>query len=448
MTASFPYIVFDVSFLTTHPDKKLTGIERVVLETALALRQRTDIDVRFVEYEPRQGRFRDVSSSALTQIVDRITGSTTSTATVMRPSSRHQVDPHTAATYLREARRYLRSIPVAARRILLLLFLTFTRLIRSADIFRFLMRTRCHSHTWTTDTAFCSLGGEFGIDKLRYLKTMKDSRHFLVLSFVHDLLPVSSPQLFHGFSPDYLDIQIACADHLFVNSVFTRKELIRYVAERGLSVPRISIMTIGSSLTTLEPVRPRVLTDAIRAGEYVLFVSTIEARKNHQLLLDVWDMAIEDGIPVPTLIFVGKPGWLTEEVQWRILHTPEFADRVIWLTDVSDVELAWLYSNCAFTLYPSLAEGWGMPVTESLDFGKVSITSNRTSLPEAGEGLTIMLDPRDRVLWRSTILELWNDGRARQERELSIRSQHRSLRPATAATELIDAITALTASRR
>src|SRR5262249_24508895 len=87
---------------------------------------------------------------------------------------------------------------------------------------------------------------------------------------------------------------------------------------------------------------------------------------------------------VPKLVCVGKRGWLDEGVHAKLAAHEDLRDRVVILSGLSDAEVGRLYRGCLFTLYPSTFEGWGLPVTESLCYGKVPVTSDGSSLPEAG----------------------------------------------------------------
>lgn len=68
---------------------------------------------------------------------------------------------------------------------------------------------------------------------------------------------------------------------------------------------------------------------------------------------------------------------------------------IVHLQSVTDDELAWYYKNCAFSIYPSMYEGWGLPVAESLSIGKYCIASGATSIPEIGGDLVDYFDPID-----------------------------------------------------
>ena len=97
-----------------------------------------------------------------------------------------------------------------------------------------------------------------------------------------------------------------------------------------------------------------------------------------------------------------------------------------------------LYAGCLFTVYPSFFEGWGLPVTESLSFGKPCLISNRTSLPEAGGKLARCLDPDDLNAWYSAIRGLLEDRAELACWAARIRRDYR----ATAWSDSVDALLA------
>ena len=92
-------------------------------------------------------------------------------------------------------------------------------------------------------------------------------------------------------------------------------------------------------------------------------------------------------------------------------------------------------------MYPSFYEGWGLPVTESLDFGKLCLSSRGSSLAEAGEGLTVLLDPYDRTAWRNEIMRYWTDPSLLAERESTIALTHRQATAEGVVTKLLNLLT-------
>jgi glycosyltransferase involved in cell wall biosynthesis len=153
---------------------------------------------------------------------------------------------------------------------------------------------------------------------------------------------------------------------------------------------------MGSGFSAAPPMTEARCSDQLPpAGSYVLLVSTIEARKNHHLMFRVWRRLLEELPPevVPTLVFAGRVGWLVDDLMRQIANADHLDGKLVIVEDPNDAELAALYQGCLFTVFPSLYEGWGLPVTESLAFGKPCLIADRTSLPEAGGDLVRRFDP-------------------------------------------------------
>jgi glycosyltransferase involved in cell wall biosynthesis len=121
----------------------------------------------------------------------------------------------------------------------------------------------------------------------------------------------------------------------------------------------------------------------------------------------------------------------------RLTHSTRLAQCITYIEGLPDAELAWLYQNCQFTVFPSLYEGWGLPITESLDFGRPCLTGSGSSVEEAGEGMSVVLDPRDRLEWKSKILELWNDPDLLSSMSANIRHNHRIISPRVTADSIL-----------
>jgi glycosyltransferase involved in cell wall biosynthesis len=125
----------------------------------------------------------------------------------------------------------------------------------------------------------------------------------------------------------------------------------------------------------------------------------VERRKNHEVLYRAWARMRDRGIVPYRLVFVGMPGWGVNELRNDIRLDPRVKDDIVMLDRVDDAALAWLYRHAAFTVFPSLYEGWGLPVVESLGWGKFCIASSAASLPEAGGDLVEYIDPWDLPRW-------------------------------------------------
>jgi glycosyltransferase involved in cell wall biosynthesis len=153
---------------------------------------------------------------------------------------------------------------------------------------------------------------------------------------------------------------------------------------------------------------PPVAVKNLGAGEFWLSVGTIEPRKNQRFLVQAYARYIEaGGNPMP-LVLAGGKGWLMEDFQEYLVNLG-ISDRVILTGYVSDNELIWLYRNCYASLYPSLFEGFGLPVLEGMQFGAPTVSSNATSMPEVAGDAAILLAPDNPEAWTKAMLDLASD---------------------------------------
>jgi glycosyltransferase involved in cell wall biosynthesis len=150
---------------------------------------------------------------------------------------------------------------------------------------------------------------------------------------------------------------------------------------------------------------------------------------------------------VPDLVFAGKPGWLTADFLQQMENTFWLNGRIKFVNSPPDAALAALYQGCLFTVFPSLYEGWGLPVTESLSFGKTVAASNRASIPEAGGAFCSYFDPEDLVAATAVIRGLIERPERVAELEARIAMQFRPPSWAETAAALVAALAPAPAAR-
>jgi glycosyltransferase involved in cell wall biosynthesis len=156
---------------------------------------------------------------------------------------------------------------------------------------------------------------------------------------------------------------------------------------------------------------------------YVLCVGTMETRKNMWGLFQAWDKLRHYGdIDLPKLVFAGNPGWLNQDFENAVNATKNLYGWIEIVQSPSDTELDFLYRNCLFTAMPSLYEGWGLPVGESLSYGKTAVVSNVSSLPEVGGDLVLYCDPRSINSITSAVHRMLSEDGLRQSLENRIQS--------------------------
>lgn len=223
---------------------------------------------------------------------------------------------------------------------------------------------------------------------------------------IYDLITVLHPEWSHrsvvGPFRSWFERSLPQADLLLAISQATARDAEAYAARHGIAlsgpVRAIPIGTGFSASPAAPPPPPADLPpDLPPWGDYALFVSTIEVRKNHLLLFRVWQQLLAE-MPrerVPKLVFAGRVGWMVGDLMAQLDNTGWLDGHIVLIENPSDADLAALYRGCLFTLFPSFYEGWGLPVTESLAFGKPCLTADNSSLPEAGGGLTRTFDADD-----------------------------------------------------
>lgn len=263
-----------------------------------------------------------------------------------------------------------------------------------------------------------------------------------VVLLVHDVLVWETPHLTAGRDPraysDDMTAWIADADEIVAVSHVTARRVGEALASFGRTCPPITVAA-PSPWTALP--RGAVWPPDGFATErpFVVVCSTIEVRKNHLMLLHLWER-LRTTLPpdrLPRLVFVGRWGWGVDAVRLAVERNWRLAPHVEVLEDLADDAVAWLYRHARFTLFPSHAEGFGLPVAESLSFGTPVIVSDLPALREASEDLMPALDPWDLPAWMREVAALCAD----DARLAALRDRARLYR-GTGAADLRDAIVA------
>ena len=188
---------------------------------------------------------------------------------------------------------------------------------------------------------------------------------------------------------------------IVANSDATRVSFEENAPDRR-SVPPIRVIHLGTHEMPAGPAC--VATD----DPYFVCIGTIEPRKNHLLLLNLWRrMAERDGPnAVPKLVIVGRRGWENEQVVDMLERSPLLVDCVEEQGRLPDRDMRVLLAGARALLMPSFAEGYGMPVTEALALDVPVVCSNLPALREAGGDVPNYLDPLDGLGWLAAIEDL------------------------------------------
>ena len=203
------------------------------------------------------------------------------------------------------------------------------------------------------------------------------------------------------------------AGHVFCNSDATRRDLLRryeWASARTSVVPLAADEQFGDEIP--EDSREEVLRRLGLDRPFVLATGTIEPRKNLTRLIDAFVGLPGDVKRTHLLALAGPRGWADEQI---LARADEDRERVRILGRVTDLELIALYNSCAAFCYPSLYEGFGLPVLEAMRGGAPVITSNVSSLPEVAGDAAEYVDPTSVAEIKSALERVLGDPRRRNE---------------------------------
>jgi len=237
------------------------------------------------------------------------------------------------------------------------------------------------------------------LHRARGIARLKRSTGSRFVCLIHDLIPLDYPQHTSRAQTRRHRRRIATltalADAVIVNSAATGTALLRRI---GRSIP-ITVAPLGLGAAAG--------LQANSQQPYFVCLGTIEPRKNHSLLLDVWQrLIVENGNRTPRLLIVGRRGWGSKAIVGRLAGLHPFVEEC---TGLSDAEVASLLRGARGLLLPSFAEGFGLPVIEALASGVPVLCSELPALRESGGGVPEYLDPLDAKAWRTAILDYAGD---------------------------------------
>lgn len=218
--------------------------------------------------------------------------------------------------------------------------------------------------------------------------------------YIYDVIPVTHPEycaseLVARFSRCLFHF-LSLADFIFTISDFSGEELLKHFSSR---VPGLAPVTTARLAHTLaaEPSDKGASrkVQPLLEKPFVLFVSTLEARKNHAFVYRAWQLLIERHGPdkVPDLVFVGRKGWRVDDLVHSFEDSRHLDGKLHVLAGIDDADLALLYRGAEFTVFPSFMEGWGLPIGESLAFGTPCVASHTSSMPEVAGDFVDYVDP-------------------------------------------------------
>ncbi|MCI4677483.1 glycosyltransferase [Rhodoblastus acidophilus] len=239
----------------------------------------------------------------------------------------------------------------------------------------------------------------------RYFRWLDDASGIDGVFFIHDLLPLETPEYFRpSEEPRHrrrLNTLARRGAGAIVSTEVVRQALSRHLATLGRAdlpilvapLPVDPIFSAPSGEGAPEDVPP-----------YFVLCGTIEPRKNHLLILHAWrDLVAAHGDDAPHLILVGARGWENEHIIDLLERCPGLHRHVTEVSGLSTPALRHLLAGARALLMPSFAEGYGLPLVEALASGVPVIASDIQTFRETGGARVLMIDPTDGPKWRAAI---------------------------------------------
>ena len=235
---------------------------------------------------------------------------------------------------------------------------------------------------------------------------------------VHDLIPTTHPEYARpkqvGRHHRRIINAATLADGVIVNSAATADSLLEHMPRSGQPLPPITVARLGLEARRAPHAFPRV------EDPYFVTLGTIEPRKNHLLLLNLWrDLAERMGQDAPRLLVIGRRGWENENILDMLERCQSLYGLVQETGPLPDAEVTRLLAGARALLFPSFAEGYGLPLAESLALGTPAICSDLPALREVGGDVPDFLDPLDGAAWREAVLHYAEPGAPRREAQLA-----------------------------
>lgn len=243
--------------------------------------------------------------------------------------------------------------------------------------------------------------GHSGLERSRYARWLVRQK-VRPIFMVHDLIPITHPEYCRSGEDERHALRmrnvLKTAKAIITNSQATLDELCRFARMSGWPMPPAIAALPGGGIFP-HPPGPRPLDEP-----YFVMLGTIEPRKNHWLILQIWRQLIErHGMAVPRLVVIGQRGWECENVIDLLERSDTLNGIVFEKSGCSDAEIATYLQYARALLFPSFAEGYGLPVVEALNLSVPVISSNLPVFREFAGNIPEYLDPLDGIGWMTCI---------------------------------------------
>jgi glycosyltransferase involved in cell wall biosynthesis len=263
------------------------------------------------------------------------------------------------------------------------------------------------------------------LDRPRRMRRILLRERARLVCLVHDLIPIEFPEYARPNGPAEhrrrMDAVAELADGVIVATDATRRSLLAHLLRDGRSA-KVRVAALGVENWV------GVASSPPATAPYFVVVGTIEPRKNHLLLLNLWRELADavDSQPIPRLVLVGRRGWENENILDMLDRCPGLKSVVEERGHLSDQDMRLLIQGARAVLMPSFAEGFGLPIIEALQMGVPVLCSDIATHREVAGAVAEFLHPLDGPVWRQAILDYAQPASPRRAAQIHRMTQWRA----------------------
>lgn len=248
-----------------------------------------------------------------------------------------------------------------------------------------------------------------GISNIRSLDKLIHKYKLFCIFMVHDLIPLQFPEYNNGKNSSFkkkIDLMLELSNVIVANSKDTENSVIQYTRANKIRTPYILTALLGTELYATKDEKNLKLPEEHINKPYFVIISTIEPRKNHIMLLNIWRrMIMTNENTAPNLIIIGKRGWRCDNVTDMLDDCKVLKGHVFEISNCCDSILQAYLKHSQALLFPSFAEGFGLPIIESLNLSTPVIVSDIPVFHEIAGDIPEYIDPLDTLGWLNMIVE-------------------------------------------
>jgi len=235
------------------------------------------------------------------------------------------------------------------------------------------------------------------------------------ITVIHDMTVFLYPEL-HVFLSQYLQRKLfprilKKSNHIITNSSNTTDDVVKYFP---FVKNKISSILLGKDKSFKPRSDKNILENYSVEQPYILFVGTLEPRKNIPVLIEAFDEFKQKTGMAHQLVLIGKKGWKSKDI-FKAINGSPFVTDIVSLGYVPKEDLPIIYSMAEVFVYPSIYEGFGLPILEAMACGTPVITSKTSSMPEVGGSAVMYADPNSSAEIAKKIISLCSSSEMREK---------------------------------